>query len=365
MEPYIPTLLPLNTKDWNWPSLAKQISNASRALAYFDGVIANIINPSIFLSPLETKEAVLSSKIEGTITTVDEVMRFEANMKPESNRRKEDIQEVLNYRSAMRAAKEWLDKGLPMNNTLIGAIQAELMQGVRGANKQPGRVRKEQNWIGPPGCEIEQASYIPPEPLNLDKYLNNLVEYINLDDQEKLIQCAFLHAQFELIHPFLDGNGRSGRILIPLFLWQKGMIQAPVFYISEYLEAHRDAYYYHLNNISRNGQWENWVNFFLEAIAIQAEANANKAKQVLALYQDMKVKLAKISQSPNVIKILDALFVVPIFEANTFMKVCGLTRSTTNRILNRLKNEGILITLREGAGTIPETLAFQELMDLL
>ena len=365
MEPYIPDLLPLDQSTWNWPKLANQVSQASRTLAYYDGILASMINPSLFFSPLETKEAVLSSKIEGTNTTVDEVLLYEANIKPESERKKEDIREVLNYRSAMRAATDWLGKGLPLNTTLICAIQADLMHGVRGADKHPGCVRKEQNWIAPPGSPIEKASYIPPEPLNLDHYLKNLVEYINLDDQKSIIQCAILHAQLELIHPFVNGNGRTGRILIPLFLWQKGMIHSPSFYISEYLEAKRDSYYMHLNNISRHGEWEAWVNFFLEAFTVQAGENNRKAQMVLELYQSMKQQVAEITKSPHAIRILDILFSKPIFETTTFMTLSGLNRMTTSRMLNRLKEEGILVTRRESSGSSPESLAFQKLLDYL
>jgi Fic family protein len=365
VEPYIPQTLPINMQGWNWQRLALSIGRANRALAYYDGILKTMINPTLLLSPLETREAVLSSKIEGTVTTVDEVLRYEANMKPESALKKADIQEVLNYRSAMRGSRDWLDRELPFNLNMMCAIQAALMEGVRGANKQPGCVRKEQNWIGPVGCKIEQAVYIPPEPLSLDIHLRNLVDYVNLQDEEPIIQCACYHAQFELIHPFLDGNGRTGRILIPLFLWQKGIIQAPAFYISEYLETNREVYYQRLNQISEQNDWESWVTFFLEAVAIQAGENVRKAEDVLALYQSMKERIAAISQSPKVIKILDTLFVTPIFEASSFMKLCGLTRSTTNRILIRLKEEGILMTLQEASGRTPETLAFQALMDLL
>jgi Fic family protein len=365
MEPYVFKPLPINMTSWNWQELAQKISLANRKLAYFDGVLSSIINPTLFLSPLETKEAVLSSKIEGTITTIDEVLKFEANIKPDSIYKQQDIQEVLNYRSAMRNAITWIEREMPFNVSLICNIQKELMEGVRGANKQPGQIRKEQNWIGKPSTSIEQASYIPPEPLGLNDHLKNLIEYIDRTDQETIIQTAILHAQFELLHPFLDGNGRTGRILIPLFLWQKKMIKAPVFYISEYFEANRDNYYDNLKLISQKGDWENWVNFFLQAVATQADRNALKANQVISLYQDMKTRIADISNSPHVIKILDTIFAFPILESTKFIKMTNLNRQTGNRMINRLKDEKILFTLREAAGRTPETLIFKELMNIL
>ncbi|MEN6623344.1 MAG: Fic/DOC family N-terminal domain-containing protein [Smithella sp.] len=365
MEPYIPTSLPIDMTSWNWQELAQKISLANRKLAYFDGILSSIVNPTLFLSPLETKEAVLSSKIEGTITTIDEVLKFEANIKPESIRKQQDIQEVLNYRSAMRSAINWIEREMPFNVNLICNIQKELMTGVRGSNKQPGQIRKEQNWIGRQGTPIEQATYIPPEPLGLNDHLNNLIKYIDRTDQEAIIQTAILHAQFELLHPFLDGNGRTGRILIPLFLWQKKMIKAPVFYISEYLEANSDSYYDNLKLISQKGDWENWVNFFLQAVARQADQNSLKANQVLSLYQQMKTRIANISNSPHVIKILDTIFAFPILESTNFIKMTNLNRQTGNRIINRLKDEKILFTLREAAGRTPETLIFKDLMNIL
>jgi len=365
MEPYIPDPLPINMTSWNWQELAQKISLANRKLAYYDGVLSSIINPTLFLSPLETREAVLSSKIEGTITTIDEVFKFEANIKPDSVHKQQDIQEVLNYRSAMRSAISWIERDMPFNNSLICSIQNELLQGVRGANKQPGQIRKEQNWIGQKGTPIEQATYIPPEPSGLNDNLNNLITYISRNDQETIIQTAILHAQFELIHPFLDGNGRTGRILIPLFLWQKKMIKAPVFYISEYLEANRSDYYENLYKISQNKDWENWVNFFLQAVATQADQNALKANQVISLYQQMKTRIADITNSPHVIMILDTIFAFPILQSTSFIKFTNLNRQTGNRIINRLKEEKILFTLREAAGRTPETLIFKDLMNIL
>ncbi len=365
MEPYIPTKLPLNTNDWDWQSLAQKVGLANRNLAYFDGILSSIINPTLFLSPLETKEAVLSSKIEGTVTTIDEVLKFEANVMPDSANKQQDIHEVLNYRSAMRHAIDWLDRNLPFNTALISNIHRELMSGVRGAKKEPGQIRKEQNWIGRPGAAIEQASYIPPEPMGLSDYLLNLVEYIERADQEPIVQTAIIHAQFELLHPFLDGNGRTGRILVPLFLWHKRMIKAPVFYISEYLEANRHQYYESLRLISLKGKWEAWISFFLEAITFQANENALKASQVLSLYQGMKTRVANVTNSSHALQILDNIFTSPIIESSSLIKQSGLNQQTGRRIINRLKEERILETLQPAAGSRPEILEFKELLAIL
>lgn len=365
MEPFSPASLPLDSSHWNWEALANKVSAASSSLAYYNGILISMVNPSVFLSPLETREAILSSRIEGTVTTLDEVLKFEADIKPESESKRKDIIEVLNYRKATRYAKEWLDRGLPLNLTLVCAIQKELMSGVRGKDKNPGEVRTEQVWIGPPFCKIEEASYIPPEPLGLTAHLGNLFQFLEADNLEPLIQTAILHAQFEIIHPFLDGNGRTGRILIPLFLWHKKRLTAPMFYISEYLDENRDAYIQNLRFISQNNDWERWTNYFLDAIHVQANRNAQKALQVLRLYEEMKELVVKITKSPYGIRVLDNLFRMPILSSTDFGKLAELNPQTTYRMISRFKQEGILTTLREPSGRLPEILLFEKLYHLI
>ena len=217
MEPYIPDLLSIDLTGLYNADLINLLSSASADLSRYNGIMTNpSLDPVIFLSPMETKEAVLSSKIEGTITTLDDVLRFDADVF--TGNREGDIVEVLNYRTAMRDAKKWLEKGYPINKTVICEIQKTLLQGVRGQYKKPGEFRKEQVWIGTRSSSLENAQYVPPAPENVPNFFENLLDYMNLSDQEPLIQTAVMHAQFEIIHPFMDGNGRTGRILIPLFL---------------------------------------------------------------------------------------------------------------------------------------------------
>jgi Fic family protein len=365
MEPFVPTTLPLDISHWNWEKLINKVSSASSSLAYYNGILESMINPTIFLSPLETKEAILSSRIEGTITTLDEVLKYEADLKPEDESKQNDIIEVLNYRKATRYAQGWLERGLPFNQTMVCAIQKELMSGVRGKDKIPGEIRKEQVWIGPKHRKIEKATFIPPEPLSVNALLDNFFKFLLSDKIETLIQTAIMHAQFEIIHPFMDGNGRTGRILITLFLWHKKRLNSPMLYISEYFNEHRDDYLETLSSISQNNDWERWVNFFLDAVEIQAKNNADKAKQVLMLYSQMKDLVANISNSPYGIKILDTLFSMPIFRRSDFEKKAGLNTQTTFRIITRLKEEKILVILKKSSGRSPEFLRFKKLYDLI
>jgi len=365
MEPFVPTKLPLDISHWNWEKLINKVSSTSSSLAYYNGILESMINPAIFLSPLETKEAILSSRIEGTITTLDEVLKFEADLKPEDESKQNDIIEVLNYRRATRHAQGWLSRGLPFNQTMVCAIQKDLMSGVRGKDKKPGEIRKEQVWIGPKGCKIEEATFIPPEPLSVNPFLDNLFNFLLSDKSEILIQTAIMHAQFEIIHPFMDGNGRTGRILITLFLWHKKRLNSPMLYISEYFDKHRDDYLGILSSISQNNNWERWVYFFLDAVEVQAKNNADKAKQVLMLYTQMKDLVAKISNSPYGIKVLDTLFSMPIFRRSDFERIAGLNHQTTYRIITRLKAEKILEVLKKSSGRTPEILRFKKLYDLI
>lgn len=365
MDPYTPEQLPNDLTSLNWQKVVMKVSEASAALAYYNGVLNSIINPAIFLSPLETKEAVLSSRIEGTITTVDEVLKYEVDLKPESIHKQNDIIEVLNYRKATRSAKEWLRRKMPFNLTMICAIQNELMQGVRGKDKHPGEIRKEQVWIGPRNRPIEEATYVPPEPLGLKVHLGDLIDYMNRTDQEVLIQTAIMHAQFEIIHPFGDGNGRTGRILIPLYLWSKGRISSPMFYISEYFDENRDQYLENLRKISDTKDWEHWILFFLEAILIQAKRNSEKANQVFSLYNTIRSKIVNITKSPHAMKVLDSLFITPIMRPPDFIKLSGLEPKSVYRIIAKLKNEKVLTTIQKHSGGSPEVLVFEDLYNLV
>lgn len=365
MKPYLPEKLPNELSSLNWQNIAPILSQASRELAYYNGVLNSIINPAIFLSPLETREAVLSSRIEGTVTTVDEVLKYEVNLKPKNLSRENDIIEVINYRKATRSAKEWLQRGMPFNLTMICAIQKELIQGTRSRDKHPGEIRKEQVWIGPKDCPIERATYIAPEPLGLMNHLNNLVDYMNRTDQDVLIQTAIMHAQFEIIHPFYDGNGRTGRILIPLFLWKKKWISSIMFYISEYFDEQRDQYVNNLRLLSTHKDWERWLIFFLDAITVQAKRNSRKASQVVELFNEMRDRISRLTKSPHANKVLDALFIAPIMQTSNFIKLTGVPSQTAHRILALLKKEKILATIIGASGRTPEVLVFNKLFKLI
>ncbi len=364
MTPYQPDLLPV--EDLDYRQLFALVGEANAELARYDGLLQGTPNPAVMLSPLTTQEAVLSSKIEGTQATVDEVLEQEAGMIKEGEKYK-DIQEISNYRSALYKAREHL-KSYPIRLSFILDLHRILLDSVRGQGKTPGEFRKEQNWIGKFGCTIEEASFIPPSPLQLNDHLLAWQSYLDSDDSDFLLQAAVAHAQFELLHPFKDGNGRIGRILIPLFLYQKNVLSQPMFYLSEYLEANRDEYYQRLNNISQEGDWNGWIAFFLKAITVQAKQNSARVKDIMALYDDMKLRIHEITHSQYSVYLLDALFSRPVFKTtdlvSRFSNEYGIHEKTTPGLLRQLKDAGVLMELQAGSGRRAAVLCFPQLLNL-
>jgi len=361
MKPYVPETLPLESLKWE--EFIPLIGKTNFELARYEGILQGIINPSVFLSPLTTHEAVLSSKIEGTEATLEEVLEYEAAPRPDAEKL-EDIQEIINYRKSMDYAMEWLETR-PITLNLLREIHYRLLGSVRGRNKARGEFRKTQNWIGKPGATIEQASYIPPSPERLMEFLSNLEKYIHCEEKDRLVQLAIIHAQFEIIHPFLDGNGRIGRILIPLFLFEKKLLSSPMFYISAYLEAHRDVYYEKLHDITQNNNWEEWIVFFLTAVIEQSKANTQKARAMLELYEEMKKEITLITRSKYSIQVLDTIFERPYLSTTEFVKRSAIPKTSAMRILNELTKQGILTILREGQGKRPALMVFRKLTSIV
>lgn len=364
MQPYVPNTLPLTDLDYRL--LLPLVGQANAALARYDGLLQGIPNPAVMLSPLTTQEAVLSSKIEGTQATVDEVLEQEAGLIKEGEKYK-DILEISNYRQALYSAREYL-QDYPIRLSFVRELHRILLNSVRGQDKTPGEFRKDQNWIGRYGCTMEQATFVPPNPLQLPDYLQAWELYLDRDDVDFLLQTAVVHAQFELLHPFKDGNGRIGRILIPLFLYQKKALSQPMFYLSEYLESHRDEYYTRLKAISAEGDWNGWIAFFLQAVAVQAQQNSQRVVAIKSLYEDMKQKIHEITRSQYTVHLLDAIFSKPIFRtsdlAEQLNREFGIHEKTALALLRQLREGDILLELQASSGRRPATLCFPRLINL-
>ena len=359
MQPHIPRPFPPTNLDLS-PVLAK-VGRANASLARYDGLLESLVNPQVLLSPLLMKEAEFSSRIEGTIATANEVYQREAGEEfgPE---KAADIQEILNYRQTLRFAEDVIQKQ-PFSLHLIRQMHETLMSGVRGKDKNPGKFRDTQNWIGQRGCSMEAATYVPPPPVALKELLDNFIQYVNLqqDDIDPIVQAAMVHAQFEMIHPFDDGNGRIGRILIPLFLTRQKCLVSPSFYLSRYLETNREEYNRRLELISTKRDWIGWIRFFLEALVTQANNNLTLIRQVNQLYDDMKKDVSDLLHTDQAIYIVDLLFNTPVFRAPAMHSQLNIQRQRAANYIRTLKEAEIIREIRPANGSRAAILSFDAL----
>lgn len=365
MKPFVPQSLPLSKADLQWEPLIPLLGKANRSLAFFDGILKGTPGAENLLAPLTTREAVLSSKLEGTQASLGEVLKFEAGAGPEETELRKDIGEIMNYRRALRHATKTLESK-PFHLNLLLELHAILLDSVRGRDKGPGRFRTGQNYIASPGAPIEQALFVPPAHTQLPSALDNWEKYYHADDLDPLGQLALVHAQFEILHPFMDGNGRLGRMLVPLFLFEKGVISKPLFYISEHLEANREEYCGRLRPLGvRPGSWNEWAAFFLESLEAQAKANAAKAEQILALYASLKDRIITLTRSQFAVPVLDFMFERPVFQPAQLAEQPNMPSAPSIfAILRTLKTDGLLKTVREGSGRRSQVLALASLINL-
>jgi Fic family protein len=351
----------------DWSRLVPLIGPAYTAIARYDGVLSAVPNADVLLSPLTTQEAVLSSKIEGTVTTVEEVLEFEAggpvSEQAENSPKRSDIYEVINYRRAITKAVQRL-KDLPISGRLIKEAHAVLLDGVRGRNRAPGEYRRDQNWIGAPDSTLETAKFIPIAPNLIGEGMSQWEKFIHSQQDDLLVQLAIIHAEFESLHPFMDGNGRMGRMLIPLFLFERKILSSPTLYVSAYLESRREQYYDRLLAVSRDGDWTGWCAFFLESLRVQGTVNADKARALIDLYNGKKTWISEQTRSPYAIHALEYVFKRPIFSGSDFVASSGIPEPTAKRIVRVLKDAGMLKVVRESAGRRAGIYAFAELLNV-
>lgn len=349
MRPATPKDLPLLT-GVDWLALIPAMGHANRSVAEYNGMLRRLPNSHLLLTPLRLQEAVLSSRIEGTLATMSEVLQFEAGAPPERESRRQDIEEILNYRSALNTAMQELATR-PFSLNLLLKLHKQLMSSVRGHNKAPGEFRRQQNYIGSRISGVERVRFIPPDWMKLEHSLSNWEKYYHSDD-DPLVRLALVHAQFEFLHPFLDGNGRIGRILIPIFLFEKGLLSEPTFYLSEYLEKHRNEYIGHLSDLGRvKNSWRKWTEFFLNAIAAQAQKNAITADAILSLYERLKEKFIGTTHSRYAVPLLDAAFRLQYFQASQLeWRGDAPSKPTLMSLLKALENNGIIKVYRPNSG---------------
>lgn len=295
-------------------------------------------NPHLLMRPFITREAVLSSKIEGTQATLGEILAANAGAHVKQN--PDDLQEVQNYIKALDYGLGRLTE-LPLSLRLIREIHEHLMQGVRGSHATPGEFRRRQNWIGSPGCTLNTAKFVPPPPDNLMDCLGELENFLYDRSLPPLIHTALCHYQFEAIHPFLDGNGRVGRLLIMLLLVEQRMLPSPLLYLSAFFEATRDEYYKKLYNVSSKGSWHEWLIYFLDGVAVQSEDVLSRAERINELLNKWKMAVAS-SGSQVPLEIVQHLAVNPYLTTNKISEDLGVVYSTAQRGVQKLEAAGII-----------------------
>lgn len=318
------------------------LSSADRALGRLDGSVLTLPNPDLFVFMYVRKEAVLSSQIEGTQSSLQDVLAAEAQLfEPNLPR---DVDEVINYVRAMNHGLTRLPE-LPVSVRLIREIHAELMRGVRGGKLQPGELRISQNWVGPAGCTLNTATFVPPPHSAVPGALGDLENFLHARDElPPLVKIALAHVQFETIHPFLDGNGRVGRLLITFLLTERGVLHKPVLYLSHYFKQHRQTYYEHLQAVRDRGAWEAWLAFFLRGVIEVAGEAAETARRVLQLREQHRAAItAQLGRAAgNGHKILESLFDRPIVGVGDVQKMIGTSYAAANGLVSRLVKLGVL-----------------------
>lgn len=334
-----PAPLPPNPPIALSDELVAKLVEANKKLAALDGLSARIPNMDLFVSMYVRKEALLSSQIEGTQCTLDDILN--PLMEENTNR---NVSDVVNYIKATEFALNRLHS-LPLCNRLIKETHAVLMEGVRGQEKSPGEFRYSQNWIGGQGSTIQNARYIPPNPEDMQTAMSDLEKYMNGDDSlDPLIQAALIHYQFETTHPFLDGNGRVGRLLITLFLMEKGILSRPALYISYFLKMNRIEYYDRMTQVRKTGDYEQWVMFFLQALSDSAGDAIQTIDALTALHNQSVAKLGAFSkrQQTNLLKLFAYIETNPIIDIQKTAAALGLSYNTVSKMVTILVDEGIL-----------------------
>jgi len=320
-------------------ALALAISKADRTIGKLSGVGLQLPNANLLVMPYLRKEALSSSRIEGTRISLSDLLLSEAKGLEDQS---PDAQEVANYIHAVNFSLKKIEEE-PITLELIKEMHKILMTGVRGEDKLPGEYRKIPNWIGPPKCRIQEATFVPPPPEEIVSLMDGIINYLNQDDgMPLLIKCALMHYQFETIHPFCDGNGRIGRALIALYLCKKQIMIKPLLYISGYFESHKREYETLLLKTNKEGKFEEWIFFFLEALTVQAEDALQRAIKLQNLREEYRKKIQLQLQTNNLLTLIDELFKNPYIEITTVKTIANVTYPTAKRLVETLVGLNIL-----------------------
>lgn len=354
-------------KKIDYARLAMPLTSATGALARYDAKLETLHNKELLLAPLRNAEAVVSSRIEGTIATLDEILKIQADAEGDDDAdhsayRQEAI-EVYSYTRAVKHAQALIDGGLPISSRLIREAHSRLLFFGRGADKAPGQFKRDQNYVV--DKRNRKILFIPASVEALEPGIADLERFVHDDAVEPLIQTAVMHAEFEALHPFKDGNGRLGRMLIPLNLWQRQIIHAPHLYVSAAIEERREEYIDKLREVSSHGDWNSWIEFFLEILQRQAVLNMCITDGIGALYSDMQVRFREVLNSQWSTLALDYVFAKPVFRNSAFTSSAGIPSQTAHRISRQLVDSGLLTAIEGSSGRRASLLSFQPLLEIV
>lgn len=350
--------------------LLDPVSACAAAISRYDQMLAAMHNSEILLAPLLNQEAIISSRMEGTISTLDEVLRLEAAEEPNGDAdngaflqaRSETVETFL-YTRALQRTQRQIETGAPLSEHLIRSAHAILLSFGRGATKSPGAYKTEQNYIGE--NRRKPVSFVPISPTALPQGMNALMRFIREDKLNRLLKAAIAHVEFEALHPFKDGNGRIGRMLITLMLWTSGVIRQPHFYVSAFFEQNRDDYIEMMRRVSSHGEWTEWCIFFLEGLRQQSDHNVSVANRIFRLYDDMKVRFRKELKSEWSIEALDFMFANPSFKNSRFTSHDRIPSHVAANMARKLREVGILSQIVPGSGRRPAIYGFAPLIQIL
>lgn len=338
---FIPAPLPPEPPISFDEELSQLLSDADRALGRLDGVCSILPSPDFFVAMYVRYEAVLSSQIEGTQSTLEDVVDYEADHSDSPK----DVEEVINYIKAMNHGLRRLrEDEFPLSLRLITEIHEKLLTDTRGSHRNPGEFRRSQNWIGPQGCTLATATYVPPPVPEMTSALGDLENFLHATEGlPALVHCALAHAQFETIHPFLDGNGRVGRLLITFLLCQRDILEFPLLYLSHYFKLHRTEYYDRLMAIRRSGDWDGWIKFFLRGVKAVSKDAVETARAIIALRESSRQKVSdELGNMAGALPLIDHLFDSPSITANQAKDRLGISFAQANKVLHHFEDQGLL-----------------------
>ena len=352
--------------DLNYERLITPLVKATAALARYDQMLKNMHNSEILLAPLRNQEAVISSRMEGTVSTMDEILKYEADYDDldvgDGTARSEVIETIL-YQRALKNAQKAMQDGQPLSEYLVRTAHQQLLSFGRGAAKSPGKYKTEQNYLA--DKSKRNILFVPISPEKLSEGMGLLFDYLNTGGDTSLIKAAVSHVEFESLHPFKDGNGRIGRMIITLLLWSSKVISAPHFYISGFFEDNKDAYIDKMRLVSEKDDWTGWCEFFLEAVEKQAIRNLEISENIRSLYEDMKQQFSRVLSSKWSLNALDYVFTNPVFRNSKFPAGSKIPPSSAARFTRILLENNLLTTLEEPSGRRSAMYAFEPLLELV